>query len=69
MWSRCAGLNHRGRRREDILCVIVYHAFRKARRNVSDALVRKRADAMVSSGLKAAGYQYVNVGDCWDRET
>jgi alpha-galactosidase len=23
------------------------------------------ADAMVSSGLKAAGYQYVNIDDCW----
>lgn len=34
--------------------------------NVSDALIRKQADAMVSSGLKAAGYQYVNVDDCWE---
>ena len=32
--------------------------------NVSDALIREQADAMVSSGLKAAGYQYVNVDDC-----
>jgi alpha-galactosidase len=34
--------------------------------NVSDALIREQADAMVSSGLKAAGYQYVNVDDCWE---
>jgi alpha-galactosidase len=34
--------------------------------DVSDALIRKQADAMVSSGLKAAGYQYVNVDDCWE---
>jgi alpha-galactosidase len=34
--------------------------------NVSDALIRKQADFMVSSGLKAAGYQYVNVDDCWE---
>src|SRR5690242_18295741 len=33
--------------------------------DVSDALIRKQADAMVNSGLKAAGYQYVNVDDCW----
>jgi alpha-galactosidase len=34
--------------------------------DVSDTLIRKQADAMVSSGLKAAGYQYVNVDDCWE---
>ena len=34
--------------------------------NVSDALIREQADAMASSGLKAAGYQYVNVDDCWE---
>jgi alpha-galactosidase len=34
--------------------------------DVSDDLIRKQADAMVNSGLKAAGYQYVNVDDCWE---
>ncbi len=34
--------------------------------DVSDTLIRKQADAMVSSGLKAVGYQYVNVDDCWE---
>src|SRR5437773_9695643 len=33
--------------------------------NVSDELIREMADAMVSSGMKAAGYQYVNIDDCW----
>ena len=33
--------------------------------NVSDKLIREMADAMVSSGMQAAGYQYVNIGDCW----
>ncbi len=33
--------------------------------NVSDQLVREIADAMISSGMKAAGYQYVNIDDCW----
>ncbi len=32
---------------------------------VSDALVRATADAMVSSGMQAAGYQYINIDDCW----
>lgn len=33
--------------------------------NVNDKLIREIADAMVSSGMKAAGYQYVNIDDCW----
>ena len=33
--------------------------------NVSDSLIRQTADAMVSSGMAAAGYQYVNIDDCW----
>jgi len=33
--------------------------------NVSDTMIRQMADAMVSSGMAAAGYQYVNVDDCW----
>jgi alpha-galactosidase len=33
--------------------------------NVSEQLIRETADAMVSSGMQAAGYQYVNIDDCW----
>jgi alpha-galactosidase len=33
--------------------------------NVSEALVEQTAQYIVSSGLKAAGYQYVNIDDCW----
>jgi alpha-galactosidase len=33
---------------------------------VSAAIVRAQADAMVSSGMKAAGYEYVNIDDCWE---
>jgi alpha-galactosidase len=33
--------------------------------NVSEALVKQTADRMVSAGLAAAGYQYVNIDDCW----
>jgi alpha-galactosidase len=32
---------------------------------VNDALIRETADAMVDSGLAAAGYGYVNIDDCW----
>jgi alpha-galactosidase len=33
--------------------------------DISDALIRETADAMVSSGMQAAGYQYINLDDCW----
>jgi len=33
--------------------------------NVSEQLIREMADAMVSSGMKSSGYQYVNIDDCW----
>jgi alpha-galactosidase len=33
--------------------------------NVNEKLIREVADAMVSSGMKDAGYQYVNIDDCW----
>jgi alpha-galactosidase len=36
---------------------------------INDALVRATADAMVSSGMQAAGYQYVNIDDCWPMTT
>jgi alpha-galactosidase len=32
---------------------------------VTDADVRSAADAIVSSGMKSAGYIYVNIDDCW----
>jgi alpha-galactosidase len=33
--------------------------------NVSAQLVQQTADQIVSSGMQAAGYQYVNIDDCW----
>jgi alpha-galactosidase len=33
--------------------------------NVSDELVRGMADAMVKSGMKDAGYEYIVIDDCW----
>jgi alpha-galactosidase len=32
---------------------------------VTEADVRSAADAMVANGMKAAGYTYVNIDDCW----
>jgi alpha-galactosidase len=32
---------------------------------INEALIRGIADAIVSSGMKDSGYQYVNIDDCW----
>jgi alpha-galactosidase len=33
--------------------------------NVSEDMIREMADAMVKSGMKDAGYQYIVIDDCW----
>jgi alpha-galactosidase len=36
--------------------------------SVDDPIVRAQADAMVSSGMRAAGYLYINIDDTWEGE-
>ena len=36
--------------------------------DVDEKLVREMADAMVKSGMKDAGYEYINIDDCWHGE-
>jgi alpha-galactosidase len=36
--------------------------------DVDEELIRETADAMVESGMKSAGYEYVNIDDCWHGE-
>ncbi|KAM7482843.1 hypothetical protein LguiB_007426 [Lonicera macranthoides] len=33
--------------------------------NLHEKLIRQTADAMVSTGLSAVGYKYINLDDCW----
>jgi len=42
-----------------------WNSWNKFQCNVSDALIRGMADAMVTSGMKDAGYEYVVIDDCW----
>src|SRR5258707_3223991 len=42
-----------------------WNSWNKFACNVSESLIRETADALVSSGMWAAGYQYVNIDDCW----
>jgi alpha-galactosidase len=42
-----------------------WNSWNKFACNVSEELLRQTADAMVKSGMKDAGYQYVIIDDCW----
>jgi alpha-galactosidase len=33
--------------------------------NINETLIQQVADALVSTGLRDAGYVYVNIDDCW----
>jgi len=33
--------------------------------NIDENIIKEMADAMVSSGMKDAGYAYINIDDCW----
>ena len=42
-----------------------WNSWNKFACNITEETVRKTADAMVSSGMRDAGYQYVVIDDCW----
>jgi alpha-galactosidase len=42
-----------------------WNSWNKFACNVSEDLIKQAADAMVSSGMQDAGYQYVVIDDCW----
>jgi alpha-galactosidase len=42
-----------------------WNSWNKFACNVSEEMIKSVADAMVKSGMKDAGYEYVNIDDCW----
>lgn len=45
-----------------------WNSWNKFACDVDEKMIREIADAMVSSGMKAAGYQYIVIDDCWHGE-
>jgi alpha-galactosidase len=43
-----------------------WNSWNKFAGRVDDAAVRAMADAMATNGMKAAGYQYINIDDTWE---
>ncbi len=43
-----------------------WNSWNKFADKVNEDLIRQTADAMVSSGMKDAGYEYINIDDTWE---
>jgi alpha-galactosidase len=43
-----------------------WNSWNKFHCNINEQLIRETVDAMVASGMRDAGYQYVNIDDCWE---
>jgi alpha-galactosidase len=48
-----------------------WNSWNKFACDVDENMIRQQADAMVASGMRNAGYTYINVDDCWhgDRDS
>ncbi len=48
-----------------------WNSWNKFACNVDENMIRQMADAMVATGMKDAGYTYINIDDCWhgDRDS
>lgn len=42
-----------------------WNSWNKFQCDVNEEIVRRMADAMATNGMKDAGYQYINIDDCW----
>ena len=45
-----------------------WNSWNKFASKVTDQLVRETADAMAANGMKAAGYEYINIDDTWEAD-
>jgi alpha-galactosidase len=43
-----------------------WNSWNKFAHKINDNIIRAQADAMVTSGMKAAGYQYINIDEGWE---
>ena len=42
-----------------------WNSWNTFRCDIDEKLIKETADAMVESGMKDAGYEYINIDDCW----
>jgi alpha-galactosidase len=44
---------------------IGWNSWNKFACEVDENIIKKAADAMAANGMKAAGYEYIVIDDCW----
>ena len=42
-----------------------WNSWNKFQCDIDETIIRAMADAMATNGMKDAGYQYINIDDCW----
>jgi alpha-galactosidase len=42
-----------------------WNSWNKFQCNINEALIKETVDLIISTGLAAKGYKYVNLDDCW----
>jgi alpha-galactosidase len=42
-----------------------WNSWNKFQCDINEEIIRRMADAMATNGMKEAGYQYINIDDCW----
>jgi alpha-galactosidase len=62
-----AGLSAHGQKFDQLALTppMGWNSWNKFACDVNEQLIRETADAMVATGMKDAGYQYINIDDCW----
>ena len=45
-----------------------WNSWNKFQGDINEDLIRQMAGAMATNGMKEAGYQYINIDDCWQGE-
>ena len=67
IFAACLFLNVSGQKFENLAKTppMGWNSWNKFACNVSEQLIMQMADAMVSSGMKDAGYEYIVIDDCW----
>jgi alpha-galactosidase len=65
-----AGLSAHGQKFDQLALTpqMGWNSWNKFADKINEQLIRETADAMVATGMKDAGYQYVNIDDCWHGE-
>ncbi len=45
-----------------------WNSWNKFACDVDENIIKKAADAMAAGGMKAAGYEYIVIDDCWQQK-